>query len=194
MSQPIGYDRSGDQAKGGHIERIASLLKQGVRVGLLYGDRDFITNWFGGEQVSLAIAKEAGGDYAINFPASGYTPIHVNESYVGGDVRQYGNLSFSRIFQAGHSLAAYQPETAFQVFSRIVNAQEVSSGHAADLGSYRTNGPLRSTHRDRLPERVQPLCYSRLMRLSCDRKTLEHPDGMEYMNGVLYNKLENRDP
>jgi len=30
-----------------------------------------------------------------DFAAAVYTPIHVNETYVGGQVRQYGDLSFS---------------------------------------------------------------------------------------------------
>lgn len=52
----------------------------------------------GGEAVSMAIDYEDKHDFA----AAGYAPIHTNESYVGGFVRQYGGFSFSRVFQASH--------------------------------------------------------------------------------------------
>ena len=52
----------------------------------------------GGEQISLAIESKSTAD----FSKVGYADIETNSSYVGGAVRQYGNLSFSRVFQAGH--------------------------------------------------------------------------------------------
>jgi carboxypeptidase C (cathepsin A) len=67
-----------------------------VKVALVYGDQDYQCNWYGGEAISKAIA---GGP---EFEKAGYAEIQTNASYVGGVVRQYGNLSFSRVFQAGH--------------------------------------------------------------------------------------------
>lgn len=63
----------------------------------MYGDRDFVCNWIGGEEISLAI------DYSGTemFLAAGYSPI-ISAIGIGGMVRQHGNLSFSRVFQAGH--------------------------------------------------------------------------------------------
>ena len=84
-------------------------MKAGVRIGFIYGDRDYICNWLGGEAISLAVAAETSAAYASLFPAAGYAPIIVNTTYIGGVVRQYGNLSFSRIYDAGHSVPAYQP-------------------------------------------------------------------------------------
>lgn len=37
------------------------------------------------------------------FQSAGYTEMSTNEEYVGGLVRQRDNLSFTRVFQAGHS-------------------------------------------------------------------------------------------
>jgi carboxypeptidase C (cathepsin A) len=62
----------------------------------VYGDQDYQCNWLGGEAISKAIA---GGP---EFEKAGYDEIRTNASYVGGVVRQYGNLSFTRVFQAGH--------------------------------------------------------------------------------------------
>lgn len=52
----------------------------------------------GGEQISLAIQSSS----SASFRAAGYASISTNDSYVGGVVRQHGNLSFSRVFDAGH--------------------------------------------------------------------------------------------
>jgi hypothetical protein len=52
----------------------------------------------GGEQISLAIQSSS----STGFRASGYASISTNDSYIGGVVRQHGNLSFSRVFDAGH--------------------------------------------------------------------------------------------
>jgi hypothetical protein len=52
----------------------------------------------GGEAISLAIESKL----SAKFRDAGYTELHTNEEYVGGMVRQHGNLSFARIFDAGH--------------------------------------------------------------------------------------------
>jgi hypothetical protein len=47
--------------------------------------------------VSLAVKY----DRAKEFSEAGYTPI-ISDIGVGGQVRQFGNFSFSRVYQAGH--------------------------------------------------------------------------------------------
>jgi carboxypeptidase C (cathepsin A) len=71
---------------------------------------------YGGELVSLAIPHAA----SEAFSSAGYSPIHTNATYTGGQVRQHGNLSFSRVYQAGHEVPAYQPETAYEIFMRVL--------------------------------------------------------------------------
>jgi len=77
---------------------IEYLLESGVKVALIYGDRDMRCPWLGGEAISL----QANWTGAEEFRAAGYEYIHTNASYDGGVVRQHGNLSFSRVFEAGH--------------------------------------------------------------------------------------------
>jgi carboxypeptidase C (cathepsin A) len=67
-------------------------------VALIYGDRDQRCPWLGGEHLSLA-AKWPGSE---GFNAAGYEYVKTNDSYNGGVVRQHGNLSFTRVFEAGH--------------------------------------------------------------------------------------------
>jgi hypothetical protein len=56
------------------------------------------TPGYGGEQVSLDIESHITDD----FHGAKYTEIKTNESYVGGLVRQFDKLSFSRVYNAGH--------------------------------------------------------------------------------------------
>ncbi|KPM40954.1 Carboxypeptidase S1 A [Neonectria ditissima] len=183
---------TGDQARDGNIARLAALVNKGIHVGLIYGDRDYICNWLGGEAVSKEIATEAGGEYALRFSEAGYAPIIINDSYVGGAVRQFGNLSFSRIYQAGHAVPAYQPETAFQVFARIIMGTSVSMGEDIDLTNYNSTGSANATQTDDLPDQLEPTCYVRAYSGSCDKdaqslflgKDKEHKGVV--INGILY--------
>ncbi|KAF6808691.1 carboxypeptidase s1 [Colletotrichum sojae] len=182
------FQATGDYMRGPLIPRIAGLLDRGIRVALVYGDRDYICNWLGGEAASLAIAKQASGNAYARFASSGYAPIIVNDSYIGGVVRQFGNLSFGRIYQAGHSVPAYQPETAFQVFARVIMGTSVSTGDQIDLSVYNTTGDAHATHTDKLPASPEPTCWLRAMQMSCSddqKQILRDGDGV-VINGVLY--------
>lgn len=99
----------GDYVRPGWIDDLAYLLERGIKVTLAFGDRDYACNWIGGERLSLSI-NYTGSE---GFRNAGYADIQANDSYVGGLVRQYGNLSFSRVFEAGHEI----PSVSAQVIS-----------------------------------------------------------------------------
>lgn len=203
IGSPVNFTRNSDQvasafAGTGDYQRqapipdIASLLRSGVRVGLIYGDRDYICNWYGGEAISLAVAKETTDFYESNFQAAGYAPIVVNSSYIGGVVRQYGNLSFSRIYDAGHYVPAYQPETAFQVYARIIQGTSVSTGMSIDLSGFNTTGPLNATHTNSLPDSPAATCFMRSIPETCteeQKNMLLKGDGF-ILNGIFYKSME----
>jgi hypothetical protein len=182
------FTSTGDFEREALVPNIAKLLNSGVRVGFIYGDRDYICNWLGGEAISLAVAAQASPLYAQLFPAAGYAPIIVNTSYIGGVVRQYGNLSFSRIYEAGHSVPAYQPETAFQVFARIMVGTSVSTGAAIDLSMYNTSGPANATQTFSLPASPSPTCWLRNIPETCteDEKNMIIANEGVIINGILY--------
>jgi hypothetical protein len=127
----------GDIVRSSVVEDIGFLLDTGVKVAMVYGDRDFACNWIGGENVSLHIPWSHQADFA----RAGYTNLQVNGSYVGGQVRQYGNLSFSRVYQSGHEVPAYQPETAFQIFNRAMTGKDIATGNTVIGSGYATTGP-----------------------------------------------------
>ncbi len=181
------FIQTGDYERGDQINQMAYLLSLGVRVALVYGDRDYICNWLGGEAVSFSIAAQSPA-YAP-FYSAGYADIVVNNSYVGGVVRQYGNLSFSRIYDAGHLIPAYQPETAFTVFTRIIMGSDLSLGEPADLGTYRSNGTANATETSKAPDQLEPTCWLRNIENSCtnDQKVMLQQGLGVIINGVLYN-------
>ena len=185
------FVNTGDYVRGGQIDDLAALLAAGIRVAFMYGDRDFICNWVGGEAVSFAVAAATAhlqSSYS-SWYAAGYAPIVANSSYIGGVVRQYGNLSFSRVYDAGHLVPAYQPETAFTIFTRIIQGEDISTGEPVKLGSFGTAGDANATHANSAPPMAAPTCFVRAVRRTCDKdqqNMLANGAGV-IINGVLYN-------
>jgi hypothetical protein len=100
------------------------LLNSSVKVAMAFGDRDYRCPWLGGEATALA----AKYPFATQFKESGYEKIVTNKTYSGGVVKQYDNFSFSRIYDAGHSVGMYQPETMYQIFMRSMFGKNVATG------------------------------------------------------------------
>jgi carboxypeptidase C (cathepsin A) len=181
------FKATGDYARDGILADLASLLESGVRVALIYGDRDYICNWLGGEAISFAVAGAVQPQYASWYSA-GYAPIVVNETYVGGVVREFGNLSFSRIYDAGHLVPAYQPETAFTVFTRIIEGVDIGLGISIDLSTFGTQGDANATQTNIAPPLQSPTCFVRAVNETCDtdQKNMFANGAGVIINGVLY--------
>ena len=134
------------------------LLSSNVSVAMVYGDRDYRCNWFGTEKVSLA----ASYPHAEQFRKAGYADLITNSSYVGGKVRQYGKgLSFARVYQAGHSVAGYQPETVYRIFERSMGRLDVATGQiTVGEEGYSTEGPLSVRDvKQEAPDSPESVCY-----------------------------------
>lgn len=132
-------------------------------------------NWVGGEAVSLAIPHAR----AASFARAGYAPLHLPPTDASssaharvhhrGLTRQHGNLSFTRVFQAGHEVPAYQPEAAYQIFRRATLGLDVATGTVSTGGGggddgdgddYATEGPRDVWHVKGVPPAVpRPRCY-----------------------------------
>ncbi|KAK1574423.1 serine carboxypeptidase [Colletotrichum navitas] len=148
----------GDYPRPGWLEDLARLLHGGVKVALMYGDRDFACNWIGGEDVALAIPWAG----QKNFAAAGYAPLQTNCTHEGGRVRQYGNLSYIRVYQAGHAVPAYQPESAYRVFNRALSNRDIATGSVdtARNQTYSTQGPADTFGiRSEAPPQYEDFCY-----------------------------------
>lgn len=99
------------------------------------------------------------------FRNSGYADIQVNGSYIGGQVRQHGNYSFARVYQAGFRVPAYQPETSYQIFQRAIWGLDIATGRLSTTSSsgsiYSTDGNLTASRTlQDAPEPPKPTCYT----------------------------------
>lgn len=144
----------------------------------------------GGEAVSLAINYE---DTAA-FKAAGYEDVHVNNSYIGGQVRQHGNFSFTRVYQAGHLVPAYQPETAYVLFDRVIRGVSLATGNdiqTSGANIYSSTGPANTTVGLRSPKPPQPTCFVRNIMTCTDNQIQMIGGGLGIIiNGVLYNSSD----
>jgi len=99
------------------------------------------SQWFGGQAVSLAINYT----HKAQFAAAGYEPFVVDGTEYG-EVRQYGNFSFSRIYEAGHEIPYYQPIAALAFFNRTLNHFNIADGLTAVTANLTSSGPPNATH------------------------------------------------
>lgn len=142
----LGFDRTGDAAYPFFKRDLEWVLDRGVRVALVHGDADYIANWFGGEAVSLALNHS----HAEHFRAAGYAPFVVDgEEY--GVVREFGNLSFTRVYEAGHLVPYHQPKASLELFRRVVNGLDIARGKTVVSEHFGTNGTAEATHTEAYP-------------------------------------------
>lgn len=107
----------------------------------VYGDADYICNWFGGEAASLAVNYTHSADFA----KAGYAPFMVS-GHEYGEVRQHGNFSFMRIYEAGHEVPFYQPEASLEMFKRVLGFKDIATGKKDLTAGYGTSGDAHATH------------------------------------------------
>ncbi|KAL2003658.1 hypothetical protein VTN02DRAFT_2921 [Thermoascus thermophilus] len=135
------FQQTGDFVWPNFIDDLEQLLELPVRISLIYGDADYICNWFGGEAISLA----ANYSDADKFRAAGYAPMTV-DGVEYGETREYGNFSFTRVYEAGHEVPYYQPIAALQLFNRTVFGWDIATGNTKIWEDYRTDGSPKATH------------------------------------------------
>lgn len=98
------------------MPQVADMLDNSDIEVLVYsGDKDWICNWRGGEAWTEA-TKWANKE---EFNAAEYNDWLVNGT-PAGSMRQYGNLHFLRVFEAGHMVPMDQPENALAMLSRFI--------------------------------------------------------------------------
>ncbi|KAL8664632.1 MAG: hypothetical protein Q9202_002902 [Teloschistes flavicans] len=135
------FQMTGDFAYPNFMEDLEMILNKSVRVALYYGDADYICNWFGGQAVSNALNYTNKAEFA----AAGYVPFTVGGTEYG-EVREYGNFSFTRIYEAGHEVPFYQPEASLELFRRVLGKVDIATGAQELTGTYGTKGEANATH------------------------------------------------
>ena len=99
------------------MPQVASILDDSdVQVLVYSGDKDWICNWRGGEAWTEA-TKWASKD---DFNAAEYVDWNVDGT-AAGQMRQYGDLHFLRVYEAGHMVPMNQPENALAMLKMFVS-------------------------------------------------------------------------
>jgi len=115
------------------------LLAQGVQILQYAGDADYNCNWLGGQMVAAEIN-------ATGWTSAGYQNISTSDGIVHGVVKQAGNYSFVRVYDAGHSVPFYKPLAALTMFQRLINGLDIATGKVKTTAAYRSTGPANSTY------------------------------------------------
>lgn len=108
---------AGDWMKPFH-KNVINLLQQDLPVLIYAGDKDFICNWLGNQAWSNALewsGKDSFADAKIKDILSddGKTQI--------GEVKNYEQFTFARMFDGGHMVPYDQPEASLSMFNRWIS-------------------------------------------------------------------------
>jgi cathepsin A (carboxypeptidase C) len=99
------------------MPQVADMLdNSGIDVLVYSGDKDFVVNWRGGEAWSLA-TKWA---HKEEFNAAEVQTWSVNGE-PAGEMRQYENFHFLRVYDAGHMVPMDQPVNALSMLQRFIS-------------------------------------------------------------------------
>jgi carboxypeptidase C (cathepsin A) len=98
------------------------VVQSGVTTVIWAGDADAACDWFGG-LASVNTVQYPGHFIFKDKPVTNYTVNGV----VGGTFKSVENLSWLRVFESGHEVAAYQPALAYQVFKQTLSKRAIYS-------------------------------------------------------------------
>ncbi|KAM0595077.1 hypothetical protein ACHAP1_000564 [Verticillium nonalfalfae] len=109
---------SGDRGRS-FLPTLSQVIDSGITVLIWAGDADWICNWMGNYRALNSIAKKP-------FLSAPLLPYTVNGKKYG-EYKTSGNLSWLRVYEAGHEVPAYQPEAALAAFISTMSRKPISS-------------------------------------------------------------------
>ncbi|KAA8568289.1 hypothetical protein EYC84_007325 [Monilinia fructicola] len=115
------FAATGDDSRS-FLSTLSSVVQSGIQVLIWAGDADFICNWFGGLATANAITYPS----SAAFNAAAVANYTVN-GVAGGTFKTAGNLSWLRVFGAGHEVPYYSPALALQAFKQTLSKKPISS-------------------------------------------------------------------
>jgi carboxypeptidase C (cathepsin A) len=109
---------SGDISRT-YIDELADVVSRGINTVVWAGDADFICNWYGSDKVSNALATTTSPKLS-DWPSK-YSAYTVKGKQTGEfKTSKVKNFAMVRVYDAGHELPFYQPDTALQVFEQLM--------------------------------------------------------------------------
>ncbi|RFU78906.1 carboxypeptidase s1 a [Trichoderma arundinaceum] len=115
---------TGDFIRGHNLELLGGLLDSGVKVALVYGDRDYQCNWLGGEQIGLAIQSSLSAGFraaGLSLPVPYYQPETAyrifSRAMAGADIA-------TGQFLAGANYSTVGPRSSFSIKNTVPQPPE----------------------------------------------------------------------
>ncbi|KAH6969268.1 putative carboxypeptidase S1 [Fusarium avenaceum] len=118
---PMAILGSGDDAKS-FLPELSRIVQSGIQVLIVAGDSDYVCNWVGNERVADAVEWSQQKTF-FNQKLQPYTVNGVEK----GSFKSVGNLHFVRVFDAGHNVWWYQPETSLQITTQLLSNDGIFS-------------------------------------------------------------------
>merc|ERR1712146_871137 len=107
----------GDWMKN-YQQELPDMLLDDVRVLVYAGDQDYICNWIGNKQWTLAMDWEHHDEYN----AATDDAYRLSSGLEVGKIRSSNGFSFLQIYQAGHMVPRDQPEVALYMLNKFIGA------------------------------------------------------------------------
>jgi len=98
----INSKTTGDDSRS-FLATLSTVVQSGIQVLIWAGDADWICNWFGGQAVAESITYAG----SATFKAKAVSSYTVN-GVAGGTFKTVTNLSWLRVFGAGHEVPFYR--------------------------------------------------------------------------------------
>ena len=95
---------------------VTNIVNSGVEVLVYSGDKDFVCNWRGGEAWTNALKWNK----TEEFQKTDYQKWNFGGKAVG-EFKKVDNLSFLRVYDAGHMVPMDQPQVALQMLNELIN-------------------------------------------------------------------------
>ncbi|KAG9246480.1 carboxypeptidase-like protein S1 [Calycina marina] len=115
------FAATGDDSRS-FLSTLSTVVQSGIQTLIWAGDADWICNWFGG----LAVAEAITFSESAAFKAAAVTNYNVN-GVTGGTFKSVANLSWLRVFGAGHEVPYYQPALSLQAFTQTMQKKAISA-------------------------------------------------------------------
>ncbi|KAI4150940.1 MAG: hypothetical protein LQ340_003803 [Diploschistes diacapsis] len=156
----VAFNSTGDDGRSAHtVADMQDLIAKDLNVVMYTGDADYNCNWRGGQAVSEEISPTAfsssssspscadtDADGKVGAGRAGYANVSTSDGAVRGQVKQFENFAFVRVYYSGHEVPFYQPLLALEMLERAINGRDVQTGteEARKGGGYRTVGTAES--------------------------------------------------
>ncbi|KAI8327690.1 Alpha/Beta hydrolase protein [Chlamydoabsidia padenii] len=108
------FYRNGDYPKN-YAPDVANLLNNGIPVLLYVGDADYRANWYGVHGWAQVFDFDASEQYRTQI----LNPWIIDGQEMG-QIQAGGNLTFIRVYNAGHKVPYYQPRAALVMFANHI--------------------------------------------------------------------------